>query len=51
MAVTLKNRVEFLNAEPVCNTGQNSDFRVTVGVGVLGTPAEANMLPSFSAKL
>lgn len=51
MVVTLKNRVGFLIAEPVCDTVQNSEFRVTVGVGVLGTPAEANMIPSFSAKL
>lgn len=51
MVVTLKNRVGLLNAEPVCDTVQTSVFRVTVGVGVLSTPAEANVLPSFSAKL
>lgn len=49
--VTLKNRVGFLNAEPVHNTVQTSGFRVPVSVGALGTPAEANALPSFSAKL
>lgn len=51
MVVTLKNRVGFLNAEPVCDAVQNSHFKVTVSVDVLGTPAETNMLPSTSAKL
>lgn len=50
MIVALKDRMGFLNAELVINVVQNSKFRVIVDVGVLVTPAEANVPPSLSAK-
>jgi len=51
MVVIPENRVGFFNAASVCGTLLNSDCRVTGGVGVPGTPAEANVFPSFSAQL
>lgn len=49
--VALKNRAGLFNAEAVWEVLQGIDFTIIVGMGVMGAPAEAKVLPSFSAKL